>query len=597
MKKITRKSFLQSVGGAAALGAMAGCSDTSSTTTSTSTSTSSTASSSSTTEEESTGMATAKGEFPIAKENITLTMMVMADNDAFLQENVEFHYALNRLQEELGVTFDIQFLPNSTDGKAKVITAFASNTYPDIISLTPKGAFSHADIIQYGSKEGFLLPLNDYIDQYADNLAEIFEQRSTYKASFTAPDGNIYGIPTINEIGHARAYPKMYLNHQWLENLGLPVPTTTDEFADVLRAFKTQDANGTGTASDQIPLTGTISSSGAPEYWLMNSFISCSAASTDALPRTFLSVIDGKIDCVADNDEWRDGLEWMAGLYEEGLIDPAAFVQDQTALTQVVSQLDGKNCVGALTADHFGMAGIYPGTDNIFTEYDVLMPLKGPKGVQYQPYTSYDGQLAGFNFLVTDKCQHPDVAFRIADHFMELIPNAFKMGTEGITYEVNTDPDVKNFLGDTLSCIPLSIASDATQDEKEEYYLGNGNFMRPWGATYEMRADAVAEWTEENYKSIKEVWNEATTVKLEPYFDLTSLPRDIFLMSEEDTTRFGELQTSIVQHILSNTAKFITGARSLTEWDTYVSELAAYGVEEYTTLYATSYNNTYGTNY
>ena len=34
--------------------------------------------------------------------------------------------------------------------------------------------------------------------------------------------------------------------HEWLDNLGLEVPTTYQEFEDVLTAFKEQDANGNG---------------------------------------------------------------------------------------------------------------------------------------------------------------------------------------------------------------------------------------------------------------------------------------------------------------------------------------------------------------
>ena len=34
---------------------------------------------------------------------------------------------------------------------------------------------------------------------------------------------------------------KLWINHEWLDTLGLEMPQTTEEYAEVLRAFKTED--------------------------------------------------------------------------------------------------------------------------------------------------------------------------------------------------------------------------------------------------------------------------------------------------------------------------------------------------------------------
>ena len=46
---------------------------------------------------------------------------------------------------------------------------------------------------------------------------------------------------------------RMYINQKWLDNLGLDMPTTTDELRDVLQAFREKDPNGNG-QTDEIPL-------------------------------------------------------------------------------------------------------------------------------------------------------------------------------------------------------------------------------------------------------------------------------------------------------------------------------------------------------
>ena len=48
---------------------------------------------------------------------------------------------------------------------------------------------------------------------------------------------------------------KIWINQTWLDNLGLDVPTTTEELYTVLKAFKENDPNGNG-IQDEYPLVG-----------------------------------------------------------------------------------------------------------------------------------------------------------------------------------------------------------------------------------------------------------------------------------------------------------------------------------------------------
>ncbi len=81
-----------------------------------------------------------------------------------------------------------------------------------------------------------------------------------YKDLITAPDGNIYALPQVNECYHCMYQQRMWIYKPWLDKLGLKMPTTTDEFYEVLKAFKTKDPNGNGKA-DEIPLSGSIQAS------------------------------------------------------------------------------------------------------------------------------------------------------------------------------------------------------------------------------------------------------------------------------------------------------------------------------------------------
>ena len=137
----------------------------------------------------------------------------------------------------------------------------------------------------------------------------------------TAPDGNIYGLTGLNECFHCSYPNKMWMNTKWLEQLGLSEPTTTEEFKEVLKAFKTKDPNGNGKA-DEVPLSGSIENFGVHIIpYLMNGFIYDD-------DRTYLIAKDGRVDTVANKPEWKEGLAYIKSLYDEGLIDPGAFTQN-----------------------------------------------------------------------------------------------------------------------------------------------------------------------------------------------------------------------------------------------------------------------------
>lgn len=79
------------------------------------------------------------------------------------------------------------------------------------------------------------------------------------------PDGHIYGLPGISEMGYIDddgtyigigAIPQFTsINKDWLEKVGMEMPTTLDELHDVLVAFKENDCNGNGDATDEIPMS------------------------------------------------------------------------------------------------------------------------------------------------------------------------------------------------------------------------------------------------------------------------------------------------------------------------------------------------------
>jgi hypothetical protein len=74
----------------------------------------------------------------------------------------------------------------------------------------------------------------------------------------------------------------------------------------------------------------------------------------------------------------------------------------------------------------------------------------------------------------------------------------------------------------------------------------------------------------------------------EPYITFVNLPA--VYLSEEDSLYATELKTLLTNHISSESAKFITGVRPLSEIPAFQEELKAMGIEDYIAMYREAYS-------
>lgn len=530
------------------------------------------------------------GEFPIVNEPIKLHFFVEADMTEEALEDLNDNKLLAYLEDTTNIDLEFTFLNYSPEGKQKMILSFASGNYPDGAMMSWNTMLTKTELMNYGATEKIIIPLNDYIDEYGDEIKKIFELRPDDVPAMTAPDGNIYSIPRFTECGHCMAYPKLWFNYQWLENLGLEEPQTTEELYNVLKAFKTQDPNGNGIA-DEIGITGCVDFSGAVEYWLMNSFIDCKAVNQTSDPRMFLSWIDDKVQFIANKDEYKKGLEWIKKMYDEGLIDPANFTQDNKGLAQQVQAIDDLAVVGGFTVDHLAMGVDFQNIE-LASQYHALPPVEGPDGVRYQPYNSAASQLPPSGFVLFDTCENPEAAVRLADWFLgEEMTYTLHYGMKDHGW-LEPEEGAKNIAGGEYKCNILSLPKDATEEEEKEFNSYKLGFLTPTADLKERRAGwspAVSGVDDPLLTTQYEARLEWETQRVEAYYPETSLPYNLY-MTEEEAAEFSELRLNINQCVVKNTSMFITGARSLDEWDAYCKELEDYGVERYVEMYAKAYS-------
>lgn len=514
------------------------------------------------------------GEFPITSEVVTFDVWMEGGTDTDWTNN-------GWLKEVEGITnVAINIIPSSSaDALTKRNLLLASGDYPDMF-LTDWGCtFTQADVMQFGVKEEILVPITDWIDEYGTELPALFEYNPLFKTTSTAPNGEIYGVARFSECYHCSAYPKMYIRTDWLEKLGLEMPTTTEEFREVLKAFVTQDPNGNGEA-DEIGVTGATTWNTMLEYCLLGwSF-------QNIKPDFWLYLDDnGEVAFSASTDAYREGLRYIKSLYDEGLIDPAAFSQKDDQEAQTVRQ-DPK-IVGAYVCDHVGM-GVSSTDYDEYKTYQIMMPLEGPSGFRYQPQNANEGEVQGFHGVITDACEYPIAAFRWLDYQLSEDSMVKKgWGKEGVAWEVAPEGTLDLF-GNQAKWIRL----DTNEATAPEAYAENQAYQFWIGPQADIAERRLAQlpavddvYLPENYEQRITL----DTVPLTKFINPVRLPATLFV-AEADSDEFNEIKTNLKDFVRKTCVQFIIGERDIEDgWDAYLSELNNFKVDRYVEIYSAAY--------
>ncbi|MBQ1317675.1 MAG: extracellular solute-binding protein [Lachnospiraceae bacterium] len=235
-----------------------------------------------------------------------------------------------RLEEKTNVHVNWKAIQNDQWGDKIALEMSNIKTLPEFVFTA---GFNDTDLLKY-AKQGVIINLEEYIDKYMPNLCKVFEQAPEYRMMCTDENGHIWALPWIEQLGYEKTAIQTignmpFINTGWLEFLGLSMPTTVDEFEQVLIAFRDNadalkaEFNIDG---DIIPLACIIGSGNEDCRVLTNGFGEGYGDPDDG--RHIVVSDDLKVICTANTEGWRKGVEWLHKLYTENLIDPDAFTQE-----------------------------------------------------------------------------------------------------------------------------------------------------------------------------------------------------------------------------------------------------------------------------
>lgn len=220
---------------------------------------------------------------------------------------------IQELSEKTKTNFEFTVSP-TTGTEEKFNLMMASGEIPDMV------IYVQDPILKYTKA---FAPLNDLISEYCPNYQQLMDENPSLRRDLTAADGNIYTIQSKAAFKFANG---IIVRQDWLDKLGLDVPTTLDEYYNVLKAFKEQDPNGNGEA-DEIPL---VTGDGR-RYDAESPSLSIFDASFGIDEDFYVSEDGSEILFGATDPRMKDALTWLNKLYAEGLLDAEYLTRDHTS--------------------------------------------------------------------------------------------------------------------------------------------------------------------------------------------------------------------------------------------------------------------------
>ena len=483
--------------------------------------------------------------FPLKK---PATLKVMTKASVLSTQNPEEKLIFQRIHDKTNVDIDWTCYVEDQFIDKRNLALSKKNSLPDIVFNADMG---NVDLLKY-SKQGVIVPVEDLIDKHMPNLKKVLKDNPEYKKLITAPDGHIYSFPWIEQLGVGKKAIQAiggmpFINKKWLDELNLPVPSTTEELEKTLVAFKDSNLGG---SKGTIPMSFRINGGNEDLGFIMGAF------GYGDNPDHIMVDNDGKVVFSATDDGYKNGIEWLNGLHKQGLIDPESYTQDYATYTA-----KGKNGrYGLFFA--WDAASIVGNPD----DYIPLPALAGPDGTKNavrQSGSDVGGFQAG-RCVITSGCKNLELAAKWIDLMYEptqsVQNNWGTYGEKGKSnvFELASDKSLKH----------LTIKGESPYDVRVKQMVGGplAVLNTYYGKYTTCPPDAT--------QRMKDVESYEGDMKYDNVYP------NVF-MSEQDAIEATKYETDIKQYVEQKKADWILNGGVDKDWEAYKQKLEDLGLSKY----------------
>ena len=455
-------------------------------------------------------------------------------------------------EEKTGVHMEYQ--PLSTSASAEQFNVMiASGSYPDLIGW----GLNYTTGDDAAVEEDIYYDLIDYIAEYAPNYFNILATDDELLDTAITDGGHIVGfhaVRTEQTLGKAG----LAIRTDELQKLGLDKPYTIEEFENTLAAFK----------DDGLKQPLVMLAPGAiQDNWLAAAFNVSAFCNSFPMSVAPTYVEDGEIKFGPLEEGFKEYITLIHDWYEKGYIH-----SDFVSLNSNWNSPDYANAItsgdaGIFYADQGNLGGYIAASEIPGFAVEATYDMHATKD-SINHFAQYTKKSVGNGFKITTNCENIELACKWGDWWYSeegsLLAN---YGVEGVSFDYI---DGKPVLNETVTDAPEGMR-DALL-----IYASNDTICCV------IDPNAVTSGYSEVDKAAPEIWNEGMD-------DSMVIPSTVTLSADENT-RAANIYSDIETICLEAIAKFITGEKPLTDYDSFVESIRSAGIDDYLAIQQGAYD-------
>ena len=491
-----------------------------------------------------------------------------------LTQDVDDMEWVQEMEDEANV--DVEWEIIRADWETVKSTRFASGDVPELL-------FNCTIDSDYTTYNGLFVDVSPYLsEELTPNILSMFEEEPDTKVLATTMEDKIFGIPKF----HGK-WPStntvMFINQQWLDNLGLEMPTTCTEFKEVLTAFKEQDANGNGDPNDEIPLD--YNAYGGNNAWFNSAYSLTNLIGSLGIQLTNWGTDayfaeDGQVKNYSVDERYKTFMKYIADLYANGLINTNALTNDYSAFQSLSRGNEaGEPIVGCVfgweETDKFG--------PELYSQYKPVPALDYDIDCEPGTYdTRWRDDYTGLNMssnrvCISANCENVEAALAFIDRFYDethSVESLFGGITDGCIEKTGE--------GSYKVLDPLDPDTDAGTWKWTSTFADNGPMYIRRSSEIEMAQDMT--FALEERETYNDVIAKATTQD--------TYPQMFMKYTEEDLNTMAITQANINNIIDNQWSLWMTGEQDIdATWDSYVESVYAAGLQQILDIRQAAFDN------
>ncbi|MGN0181313.1 MAG: extracellular solute-binding protein [Candidatus Ornithomonoglobus sp.] len=473
---------------------------------------------------------------------------------------------LKKIEDELGYTFDFEYLVGNIDEKMGVM--IAGGDYDDLV------ACSDTKLIEAGA----LVPMDEYISE--EETPNLYTHISTIKKKITYDDGHIYILPNYNRLygeDNETTYqgPAFWIQKAVLEDAGYPEIKTLDQYFELIESYKEKNPqiNGMDTIGfEALTTTGY--------EWVLTTAPNYLAGN----PNNGGVIVDNdtyEAHIYATDDISKKYYEKLNEEYSKGIIDPETFTQNKD---QYLSKISSGRVLGMFDQHWvFGSAENSLKQQNLIERQYVPLPITYDESIE--PWYRDQAVLnVNQGYGISVNCKDPKAAVKMLDTFLsEEWQKIFQWGIEGEDYLVNDEgriyrtPEMREEQSDPVWKTKNKIEAFYSDLPKIQGTFSDGNGTTTSKQVEEFQA-SLSDYDKNFLDSYgKKSWMEFLNPEKENPVYYPAWDIDLVDASAADYAN-QKLTDAAVKHLPK---VIMSGGDFESEWKSYVDEIAGIDVKSY----------------